>query len=456
MFRRVMVANRGEIARRIIRTLKKMNIEAVALYSEADKEAPYLKEAQQSICIGKAAAKDSYLCQEAILEAALQSDCEALHPGFGFLSENALFARRCEQQKLTFIGPKPEHISAMGDKAVARKTMKSLGVPILEGSDGLVLNYEDARSIAQKISYPVMLKARSGGGGRGMRLVKAESELKSAFESVQREALAAFGDQELYIEHFVSQARHIEFQVLGDTFGNVVTFGERECSVQRKNQKLIEEAPANNFDNKLRQELISVINTALKKLGYCNVGTLEFLLGKDNSIHFMEMNTRLQVEHPVTELVYGIDLVEWQVRVACNEQLSFSQDMIERRGAAIECRINAEDINNNFKPSPGLIKYLKMPSSSPEGPVRIDSAIEENSRIVPFYDSMIAKLITFAKSRAEALELMSTALKEFNIDGVDSTIGFHRAVMRDKDFLLGTYDCSFVETHLERLLADSK
>jgi acetyl-CoA carboxylase, biotin carboxylase subunit len=451
MFKRVMIANRGEIAWRVMRTLLKMGIEPVAIYSEADKDAPYLKKAKKSICIGPAPAKESYLCNEAILQAALQSDCEAIHPGYGFLSENALFATQCEQQKLSFIGPKPRMMELMGDKSVARATMASLGVPTLPGSDDVLKNAREAELLAEKMGYPVLLKARSGGGGKGMRLVQNADELKGAFLEAQREAESAFRDGALYLEKFVKNARHIEFQVLGDSYGNIICLGERECSVQRKNQKLIEEAPANNLLDAKRQHIIGIIIKALQSLGYTSAGTLEFLLDDSGQLYFMEMNTRLQVEHPITELTTGIDLVEWQVRIAANEKLNIEQNDIKVQGHAIECRINAEDPERNFLPSPGCIEMLHWPKASSDGPVRIDTHVEQGFKIVPFYDSLVAKIIAYGKDRKEALTRMKQTLQETSIEGIHTTLNFHKAIMEEESFMKGSYDCSFIEKHFDSL-----
>lgn len=452
MFKRVLVANRGEIARRIIRTLHRMGIESVAVYSDADKDAVYLKEATKSICIGPASAKESYLLQDAILEAALQTDCEALHPGFGFLSENALFAERCQMQKLRFIGPSSHAITLMGDKARARKTMAELGVKTLSGSDGVMHDVEEARILAQKAGYPVLLKARAGGGGKGMRLVANEAELYTAFSEAQLEAQSAFGDGKLYLEKFVSHARHIEFQVLGDTFGNVVVLGERECSIQRKNQKLIEEAPANGFLDAQRTRVMGEITRAMKALGYYNAGTMEFLLAQDGELYFMEMNTRIQVEHPVTELIYGVDIVEWQLRIACGEKLTLKQEDLRARGAAIECRINAENPANNFVPSPGTITKFVLPPAGDS--LRIETHVREGYRVTPYYDSMLAKIIGYGPTREQALTSIYNALSALSIEGVSTTTAFHLAILRSPAFRQGQYDCSFIETNLSHLLSE--
>lgn len=447
MFRRVLVANRGEIARRIIRTLSRVGIESVAVYSDADQGAGYLKEATHKICIGPALAKQSYLLPEAILEAALLTGCEAVHPGFGFLSENAIFAERCALQKLTFIGPSPKVIDLMGDKDKARLTMAAIGVPTLHGS-GLVQNAEQGLSIAQELGFPVLLKARSGGGGKGMRLIEDEKDFNKGFLEAKLEAQSAFNDGELYIEKFVKNARHIEFQVLGDNYGHVECLFERECSVQRRNQKLLEEAPANHFPAKLRDETAQMLKTALSKIGYKSAGTVEFLLSQDEKLYFMEMNTRIQVEHPVTELITGIDIVEWQVRIACGEKLDIKPKIF---GHAIECRINAEDAANDFLPSPGLITELSLPANDPQGPVRIDTHVEKGFSVSPFYDSMLAKVITHGDTREEAIHRMKKTLAEFRVEGIKTTIPFHQAILAQKDFLSGRYDCSFIPKHQDML-----
>lgn len=448
MFRRVLVANRGEIARRIIRTLTKMGIESVAVYSEADKDVGYLNEATEKICIGPALSKQSYLMADAILEAALLTDCEAVHPGFGFLSENALFAERCAQQKLTFIGPSAKLLDLMGDKDKARQSMLELKVPTLSGSS-IIAHADEGLAIAKDLGFPVLLKARSGGGGKGMRLVEKESDFKKAFEDAKIEAESAFNDGELYVEKFIKNARHIEFQVLGDNYGNVECLFERECSVQRRNQKLLEEAPANNFPPVLRLETADALKKALSKMGYTSAGTVEFLLSHDEKLYFMEMNTRIQVEHPITELITGIDIVEWQVRIACGEKLKINPKI---DGHALECRINAEDPQNDFKPSPGVITALSLPKNDPKGPVRIDTHISEGFRVTPFYDSMLAKVITYGKTRAEAVELMKKTLAAMKVEGVKTTIGFHQAILASDEFSFGRYDCSFIPKNLDRLL----
>lgn len=403
MFKRVMVANRGEVAQRIIRTLKNMGIFVVSIYSDADSEASYLKEADLKIHIGPSLSKESYLNEDIIIKKAIESECEAIHPGFGFLSENARFAQMCNNINITFIGPSAYHISLMGDKNEARKTFKNLGFKVIDGSSDILKSPEDALKVALKLGYPVMLKAKAGGGGKGMRLIKNDFELKEKFHEAKKEAQNAFNDANLYMEKFIEAARHIEFQILGDNYNNVIHLGERECSVQRNNQKLIEEALANDFPSNLRFEIGNKLCKSLSQIGYSNAGTVEFLLDKNNELFFMEMNTRLQVEHPITELITGIDIVKEQIKIASNHKLSQKQEDIKYSGHAIEFRINAEDPKENFKPCPGKILKWKMPQSSFDGPVRIETHAHEGYTVSPFYDSMILKLIVFKENRKECL-----------------------------------------------------
>jgi acetyl-CoA carboxylase biotin carboxylase subunit len=433
-----------------MRTLHRMGIESVVVFSEADKDAVYVKEATTSICIGPAQAKESYLLQDAILEAAMQTESEAVHPGFGFLSENAQFAERCRQQKLTFIGPSSPSITLMGDKARARETMAALGVKTLSGSHGIVRDVHDARARADESGFPILLKARARGGGKVKRLDMHAGDLERAYGEAQIEAESAFGDGGLYLEKFVTNARHIEFQVLGDGFGNVIVLGERECSIQRKNQKLIEEAPANEFSAEQRERAIAIITDAMRKLGYHNAGTVEFLLAPDGELYFMEMNTRIQVEHPVTEFIFGVDIVEWQVRIACGEMLTLRQGDLCIDGHAIECRINAENPGDNFLPSPGVITKLRLPRESKA--LRIDTHVEEGFRVTPFYDSMLAKVIAHGKTRSDAIATMKQALTDLQILGVHTTADFHRAILSTAAFGKGRYDCSFIEKNLDQLL----
>ena len=380
------------------------------------------------------------------------TQCEAIHPGFGFLSENAIFAQRCNQEKLTFIGPKPKHIAAMGDKAKARSMMSSLGVPTLVGSDGIVSDDARAQALANEMGYPVLLKASAGGGGKGMRLVERPQDLPRLFREAQLEAQSSFNDNQIYLERFIRGARHIEFQMLGDHYGEVVCLGERECSLQRRNQKLIEEAPANNFSDDTRRQAALTFVRALRSMGYVSAGTIECLMDSDNKLYFMEMNTRLQVEHPVTEMITGIDIVEWQVRIACNERIDFSGDQVRLNGAAIECRINAEHVGDDFRPCPGVVNKVVWPNHEQEG-IRIDTYLEDGTTIPAFYDSMVAKVIVHAEDRQAALAMMERALSQISIDGVSTTIDFHRSILRNKDFREGYYDCSFIEKNMKELLA---
>lgn len=443
MFKRILVANRGEIAYRIIKTLKKMKIESVAIYSEADKDLGYIKEADKSICIGPPQAKLSYLNEDAILNAALLTECQAIHPGFGFLSENARFATRCKQQKLCFVGPNPKDIAMMGDKSQAILTMRNLGVPTLPGSNSVLANIDEAFSVAKDIGYPVFLKAKAGGGGKGMRLAQNEDELANAFLLASSEAKAAFLDGGLYLEKYIPNARHIEFQILGDHFGNIVVFYERECSIQRNNQKLLEETPAVNFNHDLRMKTMAIIKDALASIGYINAGTLEFLKTLDDKLYFMEMNTRIQVEHPITELIYGIDLIEWQIRIAALDNISCLNNL-NPSGHAMECRINAEDPQDQFKPNPGLITKCMFPDYNINGPVRIDTYIEDGVMVSPYYDSMLAKIIVHASSREHAIEMMNEVLNKTIINGVHHTAQVQKNIINHPQFKNGCYDCSFL------------
>jgi acetyl-CoA carboxylase biotin carboxylase subunit len=446
MFRKILIANRGEIAQRVIRACHKVGAEAIAVYSEGDKDGSWLDEADETICIGPAPASKSYLSVEAILEAARATDAQAIHPGYGFLSENARFAQRCEDFGLAFVGPKPSSIRAMGDKSRARDEMEAAGLPVMPGSDALLESIEEAKELAGEIGYPVLLKATSGGGGKGMRRVNAPDELADAFRDASREAEKAFNDGRLYMEKFIVGGRHIEFQILADHWGNVVHLGERECSVQRNHQKLIEEAPASRFPASIRRELGERIRTAVKELGYRNAGTIEFLMDADDNLYFMEMNTRIQVEHPVTECITGIDLVEWQLRIAAGEKLPFQQEDITFDGHSIECRINAEDPAENFRPAPGTLTTFNKPKG--EG-VRIDSHIEAGAAIPPFYDSMIGKLIVHGSDRDDAVERMKNAIDAFEVEGVPTTLPLHRRILESEGFATGNYDCNYLADHPE-------
>ncbi len=440
MFHKVLIANRGEIAVRIIRACRELGVATVAVFSEADRTALHAQLADEAICIGPANTADSYLNIKAILAACEVTGADALHPGFGFLSENAAFARMCEKCGVAFIGPPASSMEQMGDKSMAKATMKASGVPVVPGSDGEVPSLSDARRIAEEIGYPVMVKASAGGGGRGIRRVDAPSQLEAALTAAKEEALRFFGDDGVYIEKFIEDPRHVEIQILADSYGNVVSLGERDCSLQRRNQKLIEECPCPIMTPSLRKAMGQAAVKAAVACGYRSAGTVEFLLeGKE--FYFMEMNTRIQVEHPITEMVTGIDLVKTQIRIAAGEPLPFRQEDVKLAGHAIECRINAENPAQNFRPCPGRISALHMPG----GPgIRIDSAVYQGCEITPYYDSMIAKLITYAPTREEALMKMKWALAEFIVEGVDTNIDFQLNLIKDADVEAGRYDIGFL------------
>lgn len=440
MFSKILVANRGEIAVRVIRACRELGIRTVAVFSEADRGALHAQIADEAICIGPAATKDSYLNVKSILAACELTGAQAVHPGFGFLSENSAFARNCERCGVTFIGPLAESIDLMGDKANAKATMLNAGVPVVPGSDGIVKAVDDAKKIADSIGYPVMIKASAGGGGRGIRLVNTKEELEPCMLAAQQEALNFFGNDEVYIEKFIINPRHVEIQILADAHGNVVHLGERDCSMQRRNQKVLEESPCPIMTNELRERMGDAAVKAARACNYRNAGTIEFLLA-GNEFYFMEMNTRIQVEHPVTELVTGIDLVKQQILIADGQRLGFSQKDIKLSGHAIECRINAENPYFNFRPSPGRINALHMPG----GPgIRIDSAVYQGYEIPPYYDSMIAKLIAYAPSREEAIKKMKWALAEFLVEGVDTNIDFQLSLLRDENFENANYDIGYL------------
>ena len=441
MFSKILIANRGEIAIRIIRSCREMGISAVAVFSEADRESLHVSLADESYCIGSALSKNSYLNMDAVLSAAIVSKADAIHPGYGFLSENAEFARLCVENNIAFIGPDADTISKMGDKDMARKTMKDADVPVIPGCD-LVESLSQAKDEAEKIDFPLLIKARSGGGGRGIRLVNTVDELEQSFNSATAEAASAFGDGAVYMEKYLKPVKHIEMQLLADNFGNVVCLGERDCSTQRKNQKLIEESPAVIIPDDVRQKMIDATIKAGKAVGYKGAGTIEYLYDRDGNFYFMEMNTRLQVEHPVTEMVTLVDLVKWQIRIAAGMKLDFTQEQIEFRGHAIECRINSEDPYQNFKPSCGTISLLHIPN----GPwVRFDSAIYQGYSIPPFYDSMIGKLIVYAKTRDEAIRKMKAALCELIIEGVIHTTSFQSEILSSDEFVSGDYTTDYLE-----------
>ena len=441
MVNKVLIANRGEIAIRIIRACRELGIRTVAVFSEADRSALHTHIADEAVCIGPAASKDSYLNIKAILSACEITGAQAIHPGFGFLSENAGFARMCEKCKVIFIGPDASSIDMMGDKAQAKTTMNNANVPCIPGSEGIIDNIEDALDIAHKIGYPVMVKATAGGGGRGIRLVHSAKELEASIIAAKNEAAAFFGNDGIYIEKFIEDPHHIEIQILADSFGNVVYLGERDCSLQRRNQKVLEEAPSTFVSPHLRKSMGEAAVRAARACNYKNAGTIEFLVDNKRKFYFMEMNTRVQVEHPITEQVTGIDIVKQQILIACGEKLQFTQEDIKIKGHAIECRINAENPKLNFRPSPGKIESLHMPG----GPgIRIDSAAYQGYVIPSYYDSMIAKLIAYAPTREEAIKKMHWALAEFLIEGVDTNIDYQLEIIKDKDFQDANYDVGFL------------
>lgn len=449
MFKKILIANRGEIAVRIIRAARELGISTVAVYSEADADSLHVALADEAICIGPASSSESYLKIPNIISAAQITGAEAIHPGYGFLSENASFAKICTQNNIVFIGPKPELINMMGDKATARETAIKHKVPITKGSDGIVPNVEEAKKVAKWITYPVMIKATAGGGGKGMRIAHDEKELAENYVVAQNEAKANFGNPDVYIEKYVEEPRHVEIQVIGDKFGNVVHLGERDCSIQRRNQKLVEETPSPGIDAKTREKMGKFAAKLAKEIGYDSVGTLEFLVDKSMNFYFMEMNTRIQVEHTISEEITGVDLVKEQIRVAAGEKLSFTQKDIEIRGHVIECRINAEDSENGFLPSSGVLeKYIPSGGIG----VRVDSHSYQNYEIPPYYDSMIAKLIVKGKNREEAIARMKRALKEFKIEGVDTTIPFHLKVLENEAFKEGKFYTNFIETYIKEVL----
>ncbi len=440
MFRKVLIANRGEIAVRIIRACRELGIATVAVFSEADRSALHAQIADEAICIGPPRTADSYLNIKAILAACELTGADAIHPGFGFLSENAGFARMCEKCGITFIGPPPSAMERMGDKAEAKATMKAAGVPVVPGSDGEIATLSEAKEIAREIGYPVMVKASAGGGGRGIRRVDTEEQLESAILAARQEAGSFFGNDGLYLEKFIVDPRHVEIQVVADNYGSILHLGERDCSLQRRNQKMIEECPCPIMTPALREKMGAAAVKAAAACGYRNVGTVEFLLSGEE-FYFMEMNTRIQVEHPITELVTGIDLVKTQLRIAAGEPLSIRQENVKMTGHAIECRINAENPALDFRPCPGRIESLHMPG----GPgVRIDSAMYQGCEIPPYYDSMIAKLIVYAPTRAEALMKMKWALAEFLVEGVDTNIDFQLNLIKDADVEAARYDIGFL------------
>jgi len=441
LIKKVLIANRGEIALRIIRACREMGINTVAVYSEADRDALHVRFADEAICIGPPPSKESYLNIPRIMAAAEVTGADAIHPGYGFLAENANFADICISSGLTFIGPMPDMITAMGDKAFAKDTMKKAGVPVVPGSDGVIKDVEEAKRIAKEIGVPVIIKATAGGGGRGMRIVRDLEELEKSFSTASAEAESAFGNGGVYIEKYLEEPRHIEIQLVGDKFGNVIHLGERDCSVQRRHQKLIEESPSPIVDEELRQAMGNAAVKGAKSVKYLGAGTIEFLVDKNKNFYFMEMNTRIQVEHCVTEMVTGVDLVKEQLNIASGKKLSVKK--VKLNGHAIECRLNAEDPNYDFRPSPGKITSLHFPGGNN---IRIDSHVYPDYQIPPYYDSMIGKLIVHGKTRDEAIDKMFSALDEIIIEGVKTTIPFHKKVMQNEQFRSGHFDTKFVET----------
>ena len=448
MFNKILVANRGEIALRVICACKELGISTVAVYSEADRNSLHVRFADEAVCIGPPRSSESYLNIPHVISAAEITNVDAIHPGYGFLSENANFAQVCEASEITFIGPRPEIIEMMGEKDRARREVKNAGLPTIPGSDGAIEGEDQLAKEAARIGYPLILKAVAGGGGRGMRVVRKQGELLAAYETARSEAQQAFGTPDVYAERFLEHPRHIEFQVLGDQHGKVIHLGERECSIQRRHQKLVEESPSPVLDGKLRKEMGARVVKALQKIGYTNAGTVEFLMDRDGSIYFIEMNTRIQVEHPVTEFVTGADLIKAQIRIAAGEKLDDAVGEIHFAGHAIECRINAED-PDTFVPSAGRITTFQAPGGTG---VRVDSAAYADAVIPPYYDSLIAKLVVKGRDRAEAIGRMKRALEMFVIEGIKTSIPLHRRILADPGFAAGEFDTHFIE----RLLGNNE
>jgi len=441
LFRKILIANRGEIALRIIRACRELDIKTVAVYSEADRYSLHVRFADEAVCIGPPPSKESYLNIPRLVAAAEVTNADAIHPGYGFLAENASFAEICSSSGVTFIGPDANAITKMGDKALAKETMRKAGVPVIPGSDGIVSDLKEAKKTALEVGYPVMIKASAGGGGRGMRIVREESEIENAFKTASHEAETAFGNASLYIEKYLEEPRHIEIQVMGDRFGNVVHFGERDCSIQRRHQKLVEESPSPALTSEIRAAMGAAAVKGAKSVNYQSAGTIEFLLDKYKNFYFMEMNTRIQVEHPVTEEVYGIDLLKMQIQMALGERLRAIQP--KPQWHALECRINAEDPDHDFRPSPGKITDLHFPGGLG---VRVDSHVYTGYEIPPYYDSLLGKLIVRAKTRGEAINRMRHALDEFIVEGVKTTIPFHKKLMFDEKFRSGQFDTRFLDS----------
>ncbi len=447
MFKKILIANRGEIALRVIRACKEMGIRTVAVYSQADETSLYVRQADESICIGPAQSGKSYLSIPNLISAAEITDAEAIHPGYGFLAENAHFAEVCRDCSIKFIGPSPEAIRNLGDKVLAKNTMRKSGVPVVPGSEGVVKDDKEALKIAKAIGYPVIVKASAGGGGRGMRIAHNDVSLVSGYLTARAEAESAFGNSAVYIEKYIEEPRHVEFQFMGDEYGEVVHLGERDCTIQRKHQKLIEEAPSPCLNSKIREEMGRAVIKGAKAVNYSNAGTMEFLVDKYNKYYFMEVNTRIQVEHGVTETVMGVDLIKEQIKIAFGEHLSFAKKEMLFRGHAIECRINAEDPEKGFMPSPGKVNQFIVPGGIG---IRVDTQVYSGYSIPPFYDSMIAKLISYGSDRTEAIDRMARALDEFIIEGIKTTIPFHKKVMQNSSFRRGEFNTSFVDTFLNK------
>ena len=448
---KILIANRGEIAVRIIRACKEMNIKTVAVYSEADKNSLHTRLADEAICIGPANSKQSYLNIKNIIEAAQITKADSIHPGFGFLSENSQFAKICEESNIKFIGPKSEVIDLLGNKSNSKELMKKEGIPVIPGSDGSIKNLKDAILICEQIGYPILLKASAGGGGKGIRIVNSFEELETNYNIVKQEAKNSFNNDEIYIEKYILEPRHVEIQILADEYGNVIHLGERDCSIQRNHQKIIEETPSTIVDEKLRNKMGNAAIKAVKAANYTSCGTVEFLVDDDKKFYFMELNTRIQVEHPITEMRTGIDLVKEQIKIAAGESLKFKQKEIEFKGHAIECRINAENPSKNFMPSPGKINEINLPGGNG---VRIDTAIYDGYVIPPNYDSMIAKIITYGTNRNEAISKMKRSLEELVIDGIDTNRDFLFDIIKNQNFIRGNFDTSFIEK--EMLKGDNK
>ncbi len=447
MFKKVLVANRGEIAVRIIRACREMGIRTIAIYSEADKNALHTTLADEAICIGPAISRKSYLNIKAILEAACVMGADSIHPGYGFLSENAKFAKLCEEIGLKFIGPSSDIIELLGNKSKAKETMKKAGVPVVPGSEGILKSKEEALKLAEEIKYPIMLKASAGGGGKGIRIVNSKNELEKAYDLVKQEAKSAFNDESIYLEKFIQNPRHIEIQVLADEHGNCIHLGERDCTIQRNNQKVIEETPSSLIDEKTRERIGQIAINAAKEIGYTNAGTIEFLLDKDKKFYFMEMNTRIQVEHPITEMLTGIDLVKEQIKIASGEELEYKQKDIKLSGHSIEARINAENPSKKFRPCPGLITGLHLPGGNG---IRVDTAIYSGYTIPPTYDSMIAKIIAHGKNRGEAISKLKSAVAELVVEGIDTNVEFILDILNNADFVTNNYDTSFIERNMTK------